>query len=48
MNQNSYAIWVPSDSGRHLLTFATYELASLYVIKYGGGLTIIENTYENY
>ena len=44
----TYAIWVPSDTGRHLLTFETYDLAALYVIRFGGGLEIITNTYENY
>ena len=48
MNQDPYAIWVPSNSGRHLLTFATYDLAVLFNIGFGGGLEIIENTYENY
>ena len=43
---NSYAVWVPSNTGRHLLTFATYDLAVLFNIKFGGGLEIIENTYE--
>jgi hypothetical protein len=44
----SYAIWVPSDTGRHLLTFESYDLAVLYVIRFGGGLEIIENKYEKY
>ena len=48
MNQNPYAIWLPSDTGRHLLTFESYDLAVLYNIKFGGGLEIIENTLENY
>ena len=48
MSQDPYAIWVPSNTGRHLLTFATYDLAVLYNIEFGGGLEIIENTYENY
>ena len=48
MNQNTYAIWVPSDTGRHLLTFETYDLAALYVIRFGGGLEIIVNNLENY
>jgi hypothetical protein len=48
MSQDFYAIWVPSDTGRYLLTFATYDLAALFNIKYGGGLTIIENTLENF
>ena len=44
----TYAIWLPSDTGRHLLTFETYDLAALYVIRFGGALVIITNTYENY
>ena len=48
MNQNPYAIWVPSDTGRHLLTFESYDLAVLFNIRFGGGLEIITNTYENY
>ena len=48
MNQNPYAIWVPSDTGRHLLTFESYELAVLFNMRFGGGLEIITNTYENY
>ena len=48
MSQDLYAIWVPSDTGRYLLTFASYDLAVLYNIEFGGGLEIIKNTYENY
>ena len=48
MNQNPYAIWVPSNTGRYLVTFETYDLAALYVIRFGGGLEIIENNLENY
>jgi hypothetical protein len=44
----TYAIWITSITGRHLLTFPTYELAALYNIRYGGGLTIIKNTLENF
>ena len=44
----TYAIWLPSDTGRHLLTFATYDEAVLYVIRFGGGLDIIVNNLENY
>ena len=45
---NSYATWVPSFTGRYLVTFETYELAVLFNIKFGGGLEIIENKYEKY
>ena len=48
MNQDPYAIWVPSNTGRHLLTFKTYDLAVLFNIGFGGGLEIIENNLENY
>ena len=48
MNQNPYAIWVPSNTGRHLLTFATYDEAVLFNIRFGGGLKIIVNNLENY
>ena len=48
MMSTTYAIWVPSDTGRHLLVFESYELAVLYNIKFGGGLEIIENNLENY
>ena len=48
MNQNPYAIWVPSNTGRYLVTFETYDLAAVYVIRFGGGLEIITNKYENY
>ena len=48
MNQKPYAIWLSSDTGRHLLTFETYDLAVLFNIKFGGGLEIIENNLENY
>ena len=44
----TYAIWVPSDTGRHLLSFETYDEAVLYVIRFGGGLEIIVNNLENY
>ena len=44
----TYAIWVPSNTGRYLLTFETYDLAVLFNISFGGGLEIIENTLENY
>jgi len=43
-----YAIWITIETGRYLLTFSNYEDAALYVIRYGGGLDIIENTYENF
>jgi hypothetical protein len=45
---NPYAIWVTIQTGRYLITFSHYDDAVLYVIRYGGGLEIIENTYENY
>ena len=48
MMSTTYAIWVPSDTGRYLVTFESYELAVLYNIKFGGGLEIIENNLENY
>ena len=48
MMSTTYAIWVPSDTGRYLVTFESYDLAVLYNIKFGGGLEIITNTYENY
>ena len=48
MMSTTYAIWVPSDTGRYLVTFETYDLAALYVIRFGGGLEIIENNLENY
>ena len=48
MNQKPYAIWLSSDTGRHLLTFESYDLAVLFNIKFGGGLEIIENNLENY
>ena len=48
MNQDPYAIWVLSNTGRHLLTFKTYDLAVLFNIGFGGGLEIIENNLENY
>jgi hypothetical protein len=44
----TYAIWIPSNTGRHLLTFESYDLAVLYNIKFGGGLDIIVNNLENY
>ena len=44
----TYAIWVPSDTGRYLVTFESYELAVLYNLRFGGGLEIIENNLENY
>ena len=48
MMSTTYAIWVPSDTGRYLVTFESYDLAVLFNIKFGGGLEIIENTLENY
>jgi hypothetical protein len=44
----NYAIWITIHTGKYLLTFQTYDEAVLYNIKYGGGLTIIKNNYENY
>jgi hypothetical protein len=40
-NNDTYAIWVPSNTGRQLLAFNTYDLAALYNIRFGGGLEII-------
>ena len=48
MSQNPYAVWIPSNTGRYLLTFPSLDEAYLFIIRFGGGLTIIENTYENY
>jgi len=48
MSQNLYAIWVPSNTGRYLLTFATLDEAYLFIIKFGGGLEVVPNTYENF
>ena len=48
MMSTTYAIWVPSDTGRYLVTFESYELAVLYNLRFGGGLEIIENNLENY
>jgi hypothetical protein len=45
---NPYAIWIPSDTGRHLMTFASKDDACRFVIKFGGGLEIIANTFENF
>ena len=44
----TYAIWLPSDTGRDLLTFASYDEAVLFNIRFGGGLEIIVNNLENY
>ena len=48
MSQDPYAVWVPSNTGRYLVTFATLDEAHLFIIKFGGGLEVVPNTYENY
>ena len=48
MKMNPYAIWIPSNTGRHLKTFATLDEAHLFIIKFGGGLEVIPNTFENF
>jgi len=48
MSQDPYAIWVPSNTGRYLLTFATLDEAYLFIIRFGGGLEVITNTFENF
>ena len=48
MMSTTYAIWVPSDTGRYLVTFESYDLAVLFNIRFGGGLEIIVNNLENY
>ena len=45
---NPYAIWVCSNTGRYLLTFATLDEAYLFIIRFGGGLEVVPNTFENY
>jgi len=45
---NPYAIWVTIHTGRYLLTFPTLDDAHLFIIKYGGGLEVIPNTFENF
>jgi len=45
---NLYAIWIPSNTGRHLKTFATLDESHLFIIKFGGGLEVIANTFENF
>jgi len=46
MNNKGYAIWIPLQHGRYLKTFETLDDAHLFLIKYGGGLEIIPNTFE--
>ena len=46
MTQNQYAIWIPSQHGRYLLFFETLDDAYLYIVKFGGGLEVILNTFE--
>ena len=48
MNQDPYAVWVPTNTGRYLLTFPSLDEAYLFIIKFGGGLEVVPNTYENY
>jgi len=48
MISTTYAIWVPSNTGRYLVTFESYDLAVLFNIRFGGGLEIIVNNLENY
>jgi len=48
MNQDPYAIWVTIHTGRYLLTFATLDEAYLFIIRFGGGLEVIPNTFENF
>jgi len=43
---DGFAVWIPSRSGNYLKTFSDHDLAVLFVIKFGGGLKIIKNTYE--
>jgi hypothetical protein len=45
---NPYAVWVPTPTGHYLLTFATLDDAHLFVIKFGGGLKVIRNKFENF
>ena len=46
--QDPYAVWIPSNTGRHLMTFATLDDAYLFIIRFGGGLEVIPNTFENF
>ena len=43
---DGFAVWIPTRSGNYLKTFSDHDLATLFVIKFGGGLKIIKNTYE--
>jgi hypothetical protein len=47
-NINPYAVWVTIHTGRYLLTFKTLDDAHLFIIKFGGGLEVIPNTFENF
>ena len=48
MSQDSYAVWVTIHTGRYLLIFATLDEAYLFIIRFGGGLEVIPNTFENF
>jgi len=45
---NPYAVWVPTNTGHYLLTFPDMDAAFIFVVKFGGGLKVIENTYETF
>jgi len=46
MNDKPYCIWIPSLHGRYLLFFETLDDAYLFIVKFGGGLEVIANTFE--
>ena len=48
MTDYPFAIWIPSEHGKWLKTFKTHDEAVLFIIKYGGGLEIIDNNYESF
>ena len=43
-----YGLWIPFEHGKWFKTFSTLDEAHLFLIKYGGGLEIIKNTYESF
>jgi len=48
MTTHPYAVWLPMHTGNHLVTFKTLDDAHQFIIKYGGGLEVIANTYETF
>lgn len=48
MTDYPFAIWIPSEHGKWLKLFTSRDLAELFVIRYGGGLEIIANTFETF